>query len=151
MEARDPQAVRAAFATDVRLSSPILDVPFRGRDEVGDLFEVVMSVLGPIEYLAEIPGDPHVLFFSTDIDGVDLQGVDILRLDENGLIGEITVFLRPFPGVAAFLRATGAKLARRRKGPAQAALTAAATPPLSGMMRLSAAVSPALLGLSRDS
>jgi hypothetical protein len=150
MEARDPVAVRAAFAPDVKLSSPILDVPFRGREEVGDLFDVVMSVLGPIEYLAEIPGDPHVLFFSTDIGGVGLQGVDILRLDESGLVREITVFLRPFPGVAAFLRATGAKLARRRKGPAQAALAAAATPPLSGMMKLSAAVSPGLLGLRRD-
>jgi hypothetical protein len=150
MEARDPKAVRAAFAPDVRLSSPILDVPFRGRDEVGDLFEIVMSVIGSLEYHAEIPGDPHVLYFSTDIDGVPLQGVDILHLDENGLISEITVFLRPFPGIAAVLRATGAKLARKRKGPAQAALATATTPPLSGMMRLAARVSPGMLGLRRD-
>jgi hypothetical protein len=150
MEARDPAAVRAALAPDVVLHSPILTVPFRGQDEVGDLLEVIIEVLGPITYIAELPGDPHVLIFRTDVKGVELEGVDVLRLDEQGLVKEITVLLRPFPGVAAFVRATGSKLARRRRGPAQAALVAALTPPLSGLMRAAAATTPPLLGLSRD-
>jgi hypothetical protein len=149
MEARDEAAVRAALAPDVVLNSPILDTPFRGRDEVGDLFGVVLEVIGPLTYLADIPGDPHILFFRTDVDGVDLEGVDVVRFDQQGLIREITVLLRPFPGVAAFVKATGPKLARRRKGAAQAAATRAATPPLSGLMRLATAMTPRLLGLGR--
>jgi hypothetical protein len=35
MEARDKVAVRTAFAPDVVLHSPIIAMPFRGRDEVG--------------------------------------------------------------------------------------------------------------------
>jgi hypothetical protein len=149
MEARDESAVKAALAPDVILHSPILDTPFRGRDEVGDLLGVVLQVIGPLTYLADVPGDPHVLFFRTDVDGVELEGVDVLRFDQQGLVREITVLLRPFPGVAAFLKATGPKLARRRKGAVQAAATRAATPPLSALMRLATAVTPRLLGLGR--
>jgi hypothetical protein len=150
MEARDEAAVRATLAPDVILHSPVLDTPFRGREEVGDLLGVVLGVLGPLTNLADCPGDPHILFFRTDVDGVELEGVDVLHFDDEGLIREITVLLRPFPGVAAFLRATGPKLARRRKGAVQAAATRAATPPLSGLMRLAAAVTPRLLGLRRE-
>lgn len=88
-----------------------------------------------------------MLNFRTDVGGVELEGVDILHLDEQGLIKEITVLLRPFPGIAAFLKATGPKLARLRRGPAQALLIRAATPPLSGLMKATAASTPRLLGL----
>jgi hypothetical protein len=151
MEARDATAVRAAFSPDVVLHSPIITTPFRGRDEVGDLFEVVLEVLGPISYLAEVPGDPHVLSFRTDVKGIELEGVDLLQLDEAGLIKEITVLLRPFPGVAAFLKATGPKLARRRGGAGKAAALAAATPPLVGLMKATNASAPRLLGLRGES
>jgi SnoaL-like protein len=150
MEARDPAAVRAAFAPDVVLHSPIITTPFRGQDEVGDLFEVILEVLGPITYLSEHPGDPHVLNFRTDINGVEVEGVDILHLDGNGLVKEITVLLRPFPGVAAFLKATGPKLARKRGGAAKAGLISVATPPLVGLMRTTNATAPGLLSLDRD-
>jgi hypothetical protein len=150
MEARDAAAVRAAFSPDVVLHSPIITTPFRGRDEVGDLFEVVLEVLGPITYLAEMPGDPHVLSFRTDVKGTELEGVDLLHLDEEGLIKEITVLLRPFPGVAAFLKATGPKLARRRSGAGRAALLSLATPPLIGLMRTTNASAPGLLGLKGE-
>jgi hypothetical protein len=151
MEARDAAAVRAAFAPDVVLNSPIITTPFRGREEVGDLFEVILEVLGPITYLAEIPGDPHVLSFRTDVKGTEIEGVDLLRLDENGLVNEITVLLRPFPGIAAFLKATGPKLARRRGGAGRAALLSVATPPLVALMKTTNATAPGLLGLEGDS
>jgi hypothetical protein len=147
MEAHDAAAVRAAFAPDVVLNSPIITAPFRGRDEVGDLFEVILEVLGPIHYLAELPGDPHVLSFRTDVKGTELEGVDLLRLGEDGLIRDITVLLRPFPGIAAFLKATGPKLARRRAGTGRAALLSVATPPLVALMKTTNAAAPGLLGL----
>jgi hypothetical protein len=150
MEARDAAAVRAAFAPDVVLSSPIITMPFQGRDEVGDLFEVILEVVGPIHYLAEIPGDPHVLSFRTDVKGTELEGVDLLHLDNEGLIREITVLLRPFPGIAAFLKATGPKLARRRAGSGRATLLSLATPPLVALMRTTNAAAPGLLGLKGE-
>jgi hypothetical protein len=147
MEARDHEAVVAALAPDVVLISPIFDKPFTGVDEASDLFSVLLDELHPIEYLDEIPGDPHVLHFRAEVGGTELEGVDLLRFDEEGRVREITVLFRPFPGVAAFMKSTGPKLGRRRGGAGRAALLRVATAPLTFLMRRTAASGPSLLGL----
>jgi SnoaL-like domain len=147
MEARDHAAVVNAFADDAVLRSPIFDKPFTGIDEISDLFAVLLDVLTPLEYLDEIPGDPHVLHFRGEIDGTELEGIDLLRFDEQGKIKEITVLFRPFPGIAAFLSSTGPKLGRRRVGGGRAALLRVANVPLTFFMKRTAASGPGLLRL----
>ena len=147
MEARDHAAVIDSLADDVVLRSPIFDMPFTGIDEASDLFAVLLEVLEPLEYLDEIPGDPHVLHFRGEIDGTELEGIDLLRFDQQGKIKEITVLFRPFPGIAAFLSATGPKLGRRRVGGGRAALLRIANAPLTFFMNRTAASGPGLLRL----
>ena len=147
VEARDHDAVLDALAADVVLRSPIFEVPFTGKDEVGDLFAVLLQELWPFTYLDEIPGDPHVLHFTAEIKGEQLEGIDLLRLDDQGRVKEITVFFRPFPAVAAFLSGTGPKLARRRGGAGRAGFLRVAGAPLSALMRTTASTGPRLLGL----
>jgi hypothetical protein len=149
-EARDHDALVEALSPDVVLWSPIFEVPFTGRDEVGDLFAVLMDELWPLTYLNEIPGEPHVLHFTGEIKGQQLEGVDLLRFDEQGRVKEITVFFRPFPAVAAFLSDTGPKLAEKRGGSGRAAFLKVAGAPLSALMRTAAATGPRLLGLRRS-
>jgi hypothetical protein len=144
-EARDHAALMDALADDVVVRSPIFDVPFTGKDEASDLFASVLEAMWPIEYLAEIPGDPHVLYFRAEIDGTDLEGCDLLRFDDDGKVTEITIFMRPFPGIAAFLGATGPTLGRRRAGNGRAALMRFAGAPLGFFMRRTAADGPKLL------
>jgi SnoaL-like protein len=146
-EARDLDGVLAALAGDVVLRSPIFDVPFTGIEEASDLFEVLLEVLWPLDYLNEIPGDPHLLHFTAEVNGKRLEGVDLLRFDDDGKVREITVFFRPFPAVAAFLSATGPKLGRRRGGSGRAATLAAAGAPVAALMRATASAGPRLLGL----
>lgn len=148
-EARDHDGIVAALAPDVVLTSPIFEVPFTGIDEASDLFAVLLDTLRPITYLDEIPGDPHVLHFTAEIRGKTLEGIDLLRFDDQGRIKEITVFFRPFPAVAAFLSETGPKLARRRSGAGRAAILSVAGAPVSALMRTAAATGPRLLGLRR--
>ena len=148
-EARDLDAVVAALAPDVVLRSPIFEVPFTGIDEATDLFAVLLDALWPLTYLDEIPGDPHVLHFTAEIKGEQLEGVDLLRFDEQGRIKEITVLFRPFPAVAAFLSQTGPKLARRRSGAGTAAALRLAGAPVGALMRVTAATGPRMLGLRR--
>jgi hypothetical protein len=147
VEARDQNAVLQALAPDVVLRSPIFEVPFTGIEEVGDLFAVLLEEVWPFTYLDEIPGDPHVLHFTAEIRGEELEGIDLLRLDDQGRAKEITVFFRPFPAVAAFLSATGPKLARRRGGAGRAGFLRVAGAPLSALMRTTASTGPRLLGL----
>jgi hypothetical protein len=146
-EARDHDAIVDALAPDVVLRSPIFEVPFTGIDEASDLFAVLLEVLWPVTYLDEIPGDPHILHFNAEIEGKKLEGIDLLRFDEQGKVKEITVFFRPFPGTAAFLSAMGPKLGRRRHGAARGAVMAAAGAPVSALMRTTALAGPRLLGL----
>lgn len=147
MEAGDRDAVAASLAPDVVLWSPIFDKPFTGIDEARDLFGVLIDVLTPVEYLDEIPGDPYILHFRAEIDGTELEGIDLLRFDDQGLVKEITVLFRPFKGVAAFMSATGPKLGRVRGGSGRAALLRVATAPLTFLMRRTAASGPSLLRL----
>jgi hypothetical protein len=149
-EARDHDAIVEALAPDIVLRSPIFEVPFTGIDEAGDLFAVLLEELWPLTYLDEIPGDPHILHFTGQIKGKTLEGVDLLRFDDDGRVREITVFFRPFPAVAAFLTAMGPKLGRRRGGGGRAAILRAAGAPVSALMRTTAATGPRLLGLGRS-
>jgi hypothetical protein len=112
---------------------------------------VLLETLCPITYLDEIPGEPHVLHFTGEVKGKKLEGIDLLRFDDEGRIKEMTVFFRPLPAVAAFLTATGPKLGRRRRGAGVAATIAAANAPVTAMMRTTAAAGPRLLGLKRRS
>jgi hypothetical protein len=148
-EARDHDGILRALAPDVVLRSPIFDVPFRGIEEAGDLFAVLLEVLWPLEYVAEIPGDPHVLWFRGEIDGTEVEGCDLLRFDDQGRVKEITVFLRPFPGISAFLKGMGPKLGRQRGGAARGAVLAAAGAPLRALMGATTAAGPRLLRIGR--
>jgi SnoaL-like protein len=150
-EARDHEALVAALSPEVVLWSPIFDVPFRGIREASDLFAVILEVFGPITYTAEVSaGDRHILAFRTTIGKAELEGVDVLRFDDQGRVKEITVFFRPFRGVAAFLRATGPKLGRRRGNVTRAAALAVGAAPLTALMRATAATGPGLLKIGRE-
>ena len=149
-EARDHAAILEALAPDVVLYSPIFEVPFTGIEEASDLFAVLLEEVWPLTYLDEVPGDPHILHFTGQVKRKSLEGVDLLRFDEEGRVREITVFFRPFPAVAAFLTAMGPKLGRRRGGAGRGAILRAAGLPVSALMRTTAATGPRLLGLSHD-
>jgi hypothetical protein len=147
-EARDHDAILAALADDVVLRSPIIDVPFVGRDQVGELFAVLIEIFEEVSYLAEVQSaDLRLLAFSTTIKGTPLEGVDILRFDEAGKVREITVLMRPLSGIAAFTDAAGPDVARRLGK--SAAAVRAATPPATAAMRLMSRLAPRLLGLGR--
>ncbi len=147
MEAGDHAAVVDSLAEDVVLRSPIFEKEFRGRDEASDLFAVLIEVLEELTYVAEIPGDPHMVWFRAKVKGTPLEGVDLLRFDQEGKVEEITVLMRPFPGIAAFISATGGPLGRRRGGAGRAALISAANPPVTFFMRRLAGIGPRLLKL----
>jgi hypothetical protein len=148
-DARDPALLEGVLAEDVILRSPIFSVPFSGRDECTRLFETLFEVLGELDYVLEEGGDPAVFAWRTEVEGEPLEGVDMLRRNERGEITEITVFMRPLRGIAAFANATGPRLAREIS-PARGLLARAAAGPPALMMRAVAAIGPRMLGLRRS-
>ena len=143
VEARDLDAMLEALAPDVVFHSPLISAPFVGRERVADLFRILANEIlfeEDFRYTEEIrDADTVVLKFQTRVGRTEVEGVDLLQLDAHDKVRDITVFLRPFPGVGA----VAAVLAPRVAGRGNRAISGAAslaTRPLSALTRLFDAV-----------
>jgi hypothetical protein len=110
VETGDTAGAVALLAEDVVFESPIVHRPYRGRDQVAPLLFAVSTVFADFRYTAEFTSpDGHVLRFSARVDDRDLDGVDILTVDEAGRIAAFAVMVRPY-SAATVLRARMAAL-----------------------------------------
>jgi hypothetical protein len=102
VEAKDLDAMRDALHPDVVFRSPVVYKPYEGRDTVMVLLSAVVQVFEDFRYLDELHGDSsHALIFEAKAGGRELNGLDYLRTDEDGLITEMWVMLRPLSGLSA--------------------------------------------------
>ncbi len=103
VQSKDFGAVRAVLAPDVHFRSPVVFASYEGRTAVGDLLLVVGHVLGrDFSYHWQIrEDDREVLFFSSRVGDRELEGVDLLRYDDNGQVAELVVMMRPASGLLA--------------------------------------------------
>jgi hypothetical protein len=115
MLAGDHDAVVALYAPDVRLNSPLIKTPFEGRGAVSDLTAAILDVFEDIRYTASMgEAEQQMVAFEARVRGERVQGIDMLRVDDAGLIREITVYVRPLAAQARVAQALGVPLARRR-------------------------------------
>jgi len=137
MEARDLDGVAEALAPDVVLHSPITSsFRFVGRDEVTALLGIVREVFEDLRYVEEFGEGPlHVLVFRARVNGQQLEGTDIMRLDEQGRVRELNVFIRPLPGLTALTAALAPRLALKT-GRARSVAVAGMVRPLAAITRL---------------
>ncbi|HTF53164.1 MAG TPA: nuclear transport factor 2 family protein [Pseudonocardia sp.] len=104
VEAGDLDTALAQFAEDVVFNSPVVFRPYQGREALRVLLSAVFTVFENFRYTAEYAGpDGHVLAFRADVDGRELQGVDILTTgaDPDALLSELTVLVRPYSAATA--------------------------------------------------
>ena len=112
VESWDMDAVRELLADDIEFHSPVTFHPFVGRQTVGDLLEIVGKTFENFRYTDELQGDgTHILVFRAEIGGKELEGLDLLRFDDDGLIADFTVMVRPMSGLVPFAQAVGEKVA----------------------------------------
>jgi ketosteroid isomerase-like protein len=143
--ARDFDAMRDTMTPDVVLNSPILSTPFEGREAVLELFSVIHETLEDIRYTTDIAdGDIRFLCWRTRIGKVEMQGADILHLDEDGRIREFTVFFRPLAGITVLASTLGKGLARRRSR-TRALVAGAASAPMVLLARATDRIAPRLV------
>jgi hypothetical protein len=99
---RDPSGLDALLAEDVIFHSPVVHSPQRGRKLAAWYLTAAMRVLGnpAFRYVREITGESDAMLeFETEIDGVVINGVDIIRWDESGRIVDFKVMLRPLKAI----------------------------------------------------
>ena len=112
VEARDVDAMVAALTPDVLLYSPVAHKPFEGREQVRQLFTALFETFEGFHYIDELegPDGSHALIFAARVGDKDLQGLDYVRVGDDGLIYEFTVMVRPASGLMALGQAMAPKV-----------------------------------------
>lgn len=112
VEAGDADAVEALLAQDVVFTSPVAFKPYAGKAITAAILRGVMRVFEDFRYVREINdpnGRDHALVFTTRVDGREITGCDFIRVDEDGLIDDFMVMVRPLSGAQALSAAMGAQ------------------------------------------
>ena len=98
----DSDALHAALAEDAVFHSPVVHTPQRGRHKVylylGAAFQVLNN--DAFHYVREVENATDaVLEFETEIDGIIINGVDIIRWNSDGQIVDFKVMIRPLKAI----------------------------------------------------
>src|ERR1700733_3713809 len=101
VEARDPALLADLLADEVEFRSPAVFTPQRGKALTTGYLTAALVVLGPtLRYVGQWHDDSSaVLEFEADLDGVYVQGVDMLRWNSDGKLTGFTVMVRPMRGL----------------------------------------------------
>ncbi|MEO3792384.1 nuclear transport factor 2 family protein [Nonomuraea sp. B10E15] len=137
-EAHDLDALMTTLAADVTLHSPLsAGATFEGKEQVGELFSVVLSVLSGMRYHSDIGDDrTRALTATARLGSLEVHEAAIVEVDGDGLVSDITLFVRPLPALTALMGALGPGMARASGRPGLALLVGAAVRPLAAMTRL---------------
>jgi hypothetical protein len=118
VEERDEAAIQAMLADDVVFTSPVAFKPYVGKPITAAILRGVLRVFEDFRYVREIHdsnGREHALVFEASISGVEgkrITGCDFLHFNDDGLIDDFMVMVRPLSGATALSEAMGAQFDR---------------------------------------
>ncbi|MXO63045.1 nuclear transport factor 2 family protein [Qipengyuania oceanensis] len=102
---------------DAVFHSPVVHTPQRGKP-------IVMAYLGAagqtlnndsFRYVREmVDGENILLEFVTEMGGIHVNGIDLIRFDEDGLITDFKVMVRPLKAVNKVWEMMAAQLERQK-------------------------------------
>ena len=100
--APDPERLARLVAQDAVFHSPVVHTPQEGRALVVSYLSAAAATLGQgeFQYVRElVDGQNVMLEFTCVLDGIQVNGVDIIRFDEAGKIADFKVMIRPIKAV----------------------------------------------------
>jgi hypothetical protein len=98
----DPERLADMIAPGAIFHSPVVHTPQQGHEKVFAYLDAASKVLGgdKFHYLREIvEGDQACLEFVTEVDGIEINGVDIIRWNSDGKIIDFKVMVRPIKAI----------------------------------------------------
>ena len=119
---RDPAALSRLLADDVVFHSPVVHTPQYGKAITLQYLMSAMQVLNhaSFRYERDIVGPRDaVLEFATDIDGIQVNGVDLIRWNDAGQIVDFKVMVRPLKAVNLLLQKMGVMVDQLKQGQQQ--------------------------------
>ena len=102
MQAKDTQGLYALLAEDAVFHSPVVHRPQVGKAITFQYLAAAFQVFGndSFHYVREVLGPRDaVLEFALDIDGIAINGVDMITWNDAGLITDFKVMIRPLKAI----------------------------------------------------
>mgnify|MGYP000352261847 CR=1 FL=1 len=106
------------LADDVVFHSPVVHTPQEGKRLTKMYLINALAVLknDTFSYQSEvIEGINAVLEFTTNIDGIEVNGVDMIRCNDDGKIIDFKVMIRPLQAINIVHKKVGERLATLKK------------------------------------
>ncbi len=110
----DPALLSELLADDAVFHSPVVHTPQQGKAIVMAYLVAASHVLGndSFHYVRElVDGDEMMLEFVTELDGIAINGVDIIRWNAAGQITDFKVMVRPLKAINKVWEMMAAQLA----------------------------------------
>ena len=101
-QARDPAGLDALLAEDAVFFSPVVHAPQRGKALTAKYLAAALEVLGGsnFRYVEQWVGPRSAaLEFAAVIDGIEVEGVDIIGWNAEGRIERFKVMIRPLKAI----------------------------------------------------
>lgn len=114
-----PEALSAIIHPDAVFHSPVVHTPQVGRPIVVAYLSAAGQTLGndSFEYVRElVDGENAMIEFQTTMDGIHVNGIDLIRFDEDGMIVDFKVMVRPLKAVNKVWEQMAAQLDRQKAG-----------------------------------
>ena len=113
----DAAALSAIIADDCVFHSPVVHTPQAGKPIVMAYLIAAAHTLGndSFHYVRElVDGDEMMLEFVTEMEGITVNGVDIIRWNSEGKISDFKVMVRPLKAINKVWEMMGAQLAKAK-------------------------------------
>ena len=117
--APDPERLARLVAEDAVFHSPVVHTPQEGRAITVAYLAAAGQTLGndSFRYLREVvDGDTAVLEFATEMEGIHVNGIDMITFDDDGMITDFKVMVRPLKAVNKVWEMMAAQLERQKQG-----------------------------------
>ena len=113
IKSRDPSLLEPLLAEDVVLHSPVVHSLIEGKKLVSLYLHAAFHTFlnESFTYVRELDCHPdHVLEFQLELNGIFVNGVDMIRFNEHGQIIDFKVMVRPLKGLNIIHQAMGQML-----------------------------------------
>ena len=102
VQTRNAKGLRDLLADDVVFHSPVVHTPQAGKAVTTQYLAAAFQVFfnASFRYVRELVG-PHdaVLEFQVEIEGITVNGVDMIRWNDEGRITDFKVMIRPLKAI----------------------------------------------------
>ena len=98
----DPERLARLVHEDAVFHSPVVHTPQEGRELVVAYLSAAAATLGANDFRYErelVDGQDVMLEFACTMDDIHVNGIDLIRFDEDGKIADFKVMIRPLKAV----------------------------------------------------